>query len=108
MMQPRNVVWQWGSEKSRNKYENAMPLATIADLKVIRRKNVLDWLSPYCVSERHEAIREKRIEHTGQWFLNANQFQNWIKAEDPALLLCLGKGSIPLHQKLSHILSWSR
>jgi len=46
---------------------------TIAD----DRSQLLTWLSPLEPSLRHRDIRERRVEHVGEWLLEAEEFRKW-------------------------------
>ncbi|PTB53413.1 hypothetical protein M431DRAFT_556676, partial [Trichoderma harzianum CBS 226.95] len=50
---------------------------------------ILDWLSPLDYSTQqadHQGVRQKG---SGEWFLNADKFQRWVKEENQ-MLLCPG------------------
>ncbi|KFY22155.1 hypothetical protein V493_06811 [Pseudogymnoascus sp. VKM F-4281 (FW-2241)] len=39
---------------------------------------VLDWLSPLTFEAKQDDIFERRQAGTGEWFLQSNEFQNWL------------------------------
>ncbi|KAL8969919.1 MAG: hypothetical protein Q9183_001762 [Haloplaca sp. 2 TL-2023] len=55
--------------------------------EVLRRKNVLDWLSKISQQEKHDSIRALHTHGTGQWLLQNPVFQLW--RDQP-----LGQGSL--------------
>lgn len=64
---------------------------TIAD----DRLQLLTWLSPLEPSLRHQDIRERRVNHVGEWLIEAEEFRKWCglsgEGEDcSAVLYCYG------------------
>ena len=51
---------------------------------------ILDWLFPYDVGMRHEAVKKIRVENSGLWFLQNHKFQAWISGESDNILYCPG------------------
>jgi hypothetical protein len=43
-------------------------------------EELLQWLSTLEPQKRHQDIRAKRFEGTGEWFLQLTRFQNWRKS----------------------------
>ncbi|KAF8457348.1 hypothetical protein BDZ91DRAFT_666551, partial [Kalaharituber pfeilii] len=39
------------------------------------------WLSPLEPQKRHQDVRSSRIANTGNWILQTDQFQSWVKGE---------------------------
>ena len=57
------------------------------------KRQILEWLSPMAPRERHQAVREGRVEGVGSWLLRTNKFREWHTSEDQAahpLLFCYG------------------
>ena len=55
-----------------------------------KRRKILAWLSPESFSRMHEALLEKRVDGTGDWFLSHARFKDFIAAFDTRALLCFG------------------
>lgn len=57
------------------------------------RPQVLEWLSPSASRERHQTVRETRVDGVGDWLLHDRRFSTWRTSEDQAVnpvLLCYG------------------
>jgi len=57
------------------------------------KRQILEWLSPMTPRERHQAVRESRMDGVGSWLLRTNEFEKWHTSEDPAVnpvLFCYG------------------
>ena len=57
------------------------------------KRKILEWLSPMTPRERHQAVREGRVDGVGNWFLRTNEFERWCTGEDQAVnpvLFCYG------------------
>ena len=57
------------------------------------KRQILQWLSPMAPQERHQAVREHRVDGVGDWFLRTNEFERWHTGEDQAVnpvLFCHG------------------
>jgi len=57
------------------------------------KPRILEWLSPMAARERHQAVRERRMDGVGGWLLRTNEFEEWHTSEDHAvhpLLFCYG------------------
>jgi len=57
------------------------------------KRQILEWLSPMAPRERHQAVREGRVDGVGNWFLRTNEFERWHTGEDQAVnpvLFCYG------------------
>jgi len=48
------------------------------------KRQILEWLSPMAPRERHQAVREGRVEGVGNWLLRTNEFQKWHTSGDQA------------------------
>ena len=46
---------------------------TVAD----DRSNILAWLSPLDPRSRHQDIQDRRVENTGEWLLETEEFRSW-------------------------------
>jgi len=46
------------------------------------KRQILEWLSPIAPRERHQGVREGRMEGIGTWLLRTNEFENWHISED--------------------------
>ena len=46
------------------------------------KRQILEWLSPMAPRERHQAVREGRVEGVGDWLLRSNEFEKWHISED--------------------------
>lgn len=49
------------------------------------RSEVLEWLSPINHSAKHLEVTKKYLQGTGQWFLNAFEYRNWINSTGQTL-----------------------
>ena len=57
------------------------------------KRQILEWLSPLAPRERHQAVREARMDGVGNWLLGTNEFKKWHTSEDHAVnpvLFCYG------------------
>ena len=57
------------------------------------KRQILEWLSPLAPRERHQAIREARVDGVGDWLLRTNEFGKWHTGEDQTahpVLFCYG------------------
>jgi len=68
---------------------------TVAD----DRSNILAWLSPLDPKSRHQDIQDRRIESSGEWLLQSEEFKSW-HAESregesgDAILFCYGNPGV--------------
>lgn len=54
---------------------------------------VLEWLFPEPeYLWKQEALRSKRADNSGQWFLEKKEFKDWVAGSTPKLLFCPGIG----------------
>ena len=69
-------------------YNNVWNHCEISDEK----RQILEWLSPMAPRERHQAVREGRVDGVGSWFLRTNEFKEWHASKDrvadPVLFCC--------------------
>ena len=73
----------------KDSYNNVWNNCEISDEK----RQILEWLSPMAPRERHQAVREGRIDGVGTWLLRRNEFEKWHMSEDQAVnpvLFCYG------------------
>ena len=56
------------------------------------KRQVLEWLSPLASRERHQAVRDSRVEGVGEWLLRDQSFSTWRVLEDRTkpVLFCYG------------------
>ena len=57
------------------------------------KRQVLEWLSPLASRERHQAVRDARVEEVGDWLLRDKSFSTWRTSEDGTakpILFCYG------------------
>ena len=52
-------------------------------------QNTLSWLSTLDFEKKHNDVRNRRLEKTGQWLLRDSTFVKWLD-EDPSTLWCPG------------------
>ncbi|KAF2135412.1 uncharacterized protein K452DRAFT_22926 [Aplosporella prunicola CBS 121167] len=55
------------------------------------KEDFLKWISSTSHEERHRAVYEKRHPGTGDWFLQRQEFQEWLDKPISSLLWCHGK-----------------
>ena len=70
-------------------YNNVWNHCEISDEK----RQILEWLSPMAPRERHQAVREGRVDGVGSWLLRTNEFKKWHAREDQVanpVLCCYG------------------
>jgi len=70
-------------------HNNVWNNCTISDEK----RHVLEWLSPMVPRERHQAVRDGRVDGVGNWLLGTNEFEKWHTSEDEVVnpvLFCYG------------------
>ena len=60
------------------------------EVQVEKRRKILEWLSPGSFNSRHEELQKSRVKSSGQWFLNSNEYINWVSGTGPSCLLCTG------------------
>ena len=58
-----------------------------------KKRQILEWLSRMAPRERHQAVREGRMDRVGNWLLGTSEFEKWHTREDKAVnpvLFCYG------------------
>ncbi|MCJ1394650.1 hypothetical protein MMC18_007530 [Xylographa bjoerkii] len=69
------------------------------------RDSILNWLSSLDFHEKQKATFAKHQEGTGQWLLNANEFQQWFLGGQNSTLWCPGiRRCVPIDFMLIHLL----
>ncbi|KAI5816223.1 hypothetical protein BZA77DRAFT_293625 [Pyronema omphalodes] len=54
-------------------------------------QSLLKWISPLNPQTKHTYLRSKRVQNTGNWFLETEEFQNWRDGSDRIKILgCYG------------------
>lgn len=53
-------------------------------------KKLLSWISPVEPQKRHQDVRSKRLQSTGNWFLETENFRNWRDDKGSDILGCYG------------------
>ena len=57
------------------------------------KRQVLEWISPLASRERHQAVRDSRVEGVGDWLLRDQSFSTWCALEAGVVkpvLFCYG------------------
>ena len=57
------------------------------------KRQILEWISPFASRERHQAVRDSRVEKVGDWLLCKQSFSAWRTLEDRTarpVLFCYG------------------
>lgn len=55
------------------------------------REKTLNWISTFEYEMKHHAIRMPRVEGTGEWLLDREEYRQWRDDEDsPKVLWCHG------------------
>ena len=49
------------------------------------KRQILEWLSPMTPRQRHQAVRDRRMDGIGTWLLRTNEFEKWHTGEDQAV-----------------------
>jgi hypothetical protein len=55
-----------------------------------KKKKILSWLSTEEINERHEELKSIRTENSGKWFLESDEFINWLDGKGPSCLFAVG------------------
>jgi len=61
------------------------------------KRQILQWLSPMSLRERHRVVSEGRMEGVGDWLLRTSEFERWHTSEDSSIhpvLLCYGDSGV--------------
>jgi hypothetical protein len=53
------------------------------------QSDVLNWLTPINYAPQHNALSSQRLEDSGKWFLDSDEFKNWVDNEGKTLF-CQG------------------
>jgi len=59
--------------------------------------HILRWLSPLEPSDRHQGVRNDRLEGVGDWLLETREWREWRESEgraDQAVLFCSGNPGV--------------
>ena len=72
--------------------------AVVDNVRLAKYWKILEWLSAGNFDTRHAELRKTRVKNSGQWFLDSNQFTNWVNRIGPTCLLC--KGIRMTHQSI--------
>ena len=46
------------------------------------KRQILEWISPFASRERHQAVRDSRVEQVGGWLLCNQSFSTWRTSKD--------------------------
>jgi hypothetical protein len=65
-------------------------LDVLAQQRLQVKEDLLNWLSEFPYEERHEERYSKKHPGTGDWLLQHDKFQDWIKSTGSAVLWCHG------------------
>jgi hypothetical protein len=84
-------------EKAANQYQASMGFL-VADMVAniwqdsqnAKRAAILNWVWAQDYWQWHKSIRKNYVRGTGTWFLNSDEYKNWVKLVDPSVLICLG------------------
>ena len=71
-----------------------------------RNTDILEWIWTGDFEARHRTFKKKRVLHSGQWFLESDEYNKWIRSNGSSVLICPGRGiqhSLPANQP-----SWCR
>jgi len=82
-----NINQYFGNVK--DSYNNVWNNCEISDEK----RQILEWLSPLAPRERHQVVREGRVDGVGSWLLQTNEFKKWHASEDQVanpVVFCYG------------------
>jgi hypothetical protein len=64
--------------------------AVVDNVRLANYWKILEWLSAGNSDTRQAELRNARVKNSGQWFLNSNQFTNWVNRIGPKCLICKG------------------
>ena len=60
-------------------------------------REILKWLSPLEPQQRHQAVRDDRLDGVGNWVLETSEFRKWREAENDCaepVLFCYGNPGV--------------
>jgi hypothetical protein len=78
----------------------------IGDLNVImlsqflaqeKKKEIIKWLDAKESSSRHKAFSRKRIAKSGTWFIESDEFKDWVLGSSQ-VLIGAGNGIVPVNR----------
>ena len=86
------------SFNNTNSFNNANSFNNVCNVNfgsVDETAEILAWFSPLEPRIRHQNIREHRVKHVGDWFLQSEEYQKWydgIHESEPnnSTLFCCG------------------
>ena len=64
--------------------------------EIEKRHKILKWLWDGNYWEIHKSLRERRVPHTGNWFLDSLPFKDWREGKGSTFLICPGIRTNPL------------
>ena len=76
----------------------------IGDLNVImlsqflakeKKKEIINWLEAKESSSRHKEFSQKRVSGSGMWFVESNEFKDWVSGSSQ-ILIGSGNGTVHL------------
>ena len=88
-MQNRDVRYGNNNRDCGNSYNFDQCNISIPDEK----RQVLEWISPLASRERHQAVRDTRVEEVGDWLLSSQSFSTWYTSKNRTVkpvLFCYG------------------
>jgi|SRR5277367_606984 len=62
----------------------------VEDVELRRRRKILEWLSGDNFTAKHRHLQKMRVENSGKWFLDSENFTNWAYESKPYCLVCAG------------------
>ena len=66
-----------------------MPKSLLTRFPESKRQRILDWFSPLNFFKTQQDVFKKRQEDTGLWFIESQQFQDWLTGPTETLC-CVG------------------
>jgi hypothetical protein len=57
-----------------------------------RNADILEWIWSGDFEPRHRTFKKKRVLHSGQWFLESDEYHKWIRSNESSVLICPGRG----------------
>src|SRR5271168_3787753 len=78
-----------------------------SNINIASKEAIMDWIFPDLIDTKHKAIREKREESTGEWFLKRPEFENWVSGVGYNILYSPGQRITSMISCLYHF-SWRR
>jgi hypothetical protein len=62
----------------------------VEDAQSEKRRKILEWLSASNLDTRNEELQKARVNNSGEWFLNSEEFKSWTNGTKPSCLICPG------------------